>query len=411
MKWASAISTRASLEMAIREVTAQVSQQLSEPPDLAVVFISSAFASEYSRLLPLLQEAIETPFLIGCGGNGVIGGRANGTVAEMEETAALSLSVAKLPGISLHPFHISTHDLPDLDSPPNAWVDLIGVSPSENPNFIIIADPFSSKLNDLLQGLDFAYPGAIKIGGLSGIDSFSRSSGLFCGSKLHPEGLVGIAMCGPLVIDTIVAQGCRPIGETYRVIEGDRNVITKVELQSLDPLASGKVETPLEALQLVFADMNEEERELAQRALFIGVAQSGFKETLERGDFLIRNLVGVDPRIGAIAIADKVRIGQRIQFHLRDQQAAIDDLELVLRRYSHHSSERSSSPMGALMFTCNGRGTGLYNEPDYDSKLFQQFVGPIPVGGFFCSGEIGPVSGSTFLHGFTSVFGIFREKA
>jgi small ligand-binding sensory domain FIST len=410
MKWASAISTRASLEMAIREVTAQVAHQLPESPDLAVVFISSAFASEYSRVLPLLQDAIATPFVIGCGGSGVIGTRQDGSASEVEEKAALSLSVGKLPGVSLHPFHIATDDLPDLDSPPNAWIDLIGVSPADNPHFIIIADPFSSKLNDLLQGLDFAYPGAIKIGGLAGIDSFSRSSGLFCGTQLHAEGLVGMAMCGPLVIDTIVAQGCRPIGETYRVIEGDRNVITKIELQSDDPLSSAKVETPLEALQLVFADLNEQERELAQRALFIGVAQSGFKETLERGDFLIRNLVGVDPRIGAIAIADKVRIGQRIQFHLRDQQAAIDDLELVLRRYSRHGSERSSSPTGALMFTCNGRGTGLYGEPDYDSKLLQQFVGPIPVGGFFCSGEIGPVGQSTFLHGFTSVFGIFRAK-
>ena len=157
--------------------------------------------------------------------------------------------------------------------------------------------------------------------------------------------------------------------------------------------------------------MDEEERELAQNALFIGVAQSGFKPSLTRRDFLIRNLVGVDPRNGAIAVADKIRPGMRVQFHMRDAQTSEEDLENLLRRYRLERLETNvgdvkASPVGALLFACTGRGEGLYDEPNFDSDLFEKYLGPLPIGGFFCNGEIGPVGATTFLHGFTSVFGI-----
>jgi small ligand-binding sensory domain FIST len=164
-------------------------------------------------------------------------------------------------------------------------------------------------------------------------------------------------------------------------------------------------------LQNIFQSLNEEDRELAQSALFIGVAQSGFKPSLTRRDFLIRNLVGVDPRNGAIAVADKIRPGMRIQFHMRDAQTSAEDLENLLRRYRVESLEsrldsQGAAPMGALLFSCTGRGEALYDEPNFDSDLFEQYLGPLPIGGFFCNGEIGPVGETTFLHGFTSVFGI-----
>ncbi|MBE9060721.1 FIST C-terminal domain-containing protein, partial [cf. Phormidesmis sp. LEGE 11477] len=150
-----------------------------------------------------------------------------------------------------------------------------------------------------------------------------------------------------------------------------------------------------------------------ENALFVGVAQSGFKANLTRRDFLIRNLVGVNPNNGAIAVADKIRPGMRVQFHMRDAQTSEEDLEKMLRRYRVErledqlaSSRTGCSPVGALLFSCTGRGEGLYDEPNFDSDLFEKYLGPLPVGGFFCNGEIGPVGGSTFLHGFTSVFGI-----
>jgi len=410
MKWASAISTSASLETAIKEVTEQTKEQLAAQPDLAFVFVSVAFASEYERLMPLLQEQLPVAHVIGCSGSGVIG-MDDEFPSEIEEGPALSLMVAHLPNVEIKSFHLTAADLPDMDSPPQAWSDLIGVDPDVNPGFVLMADPFSSGTSELLQGMDYAYPGATKVGGLAGIESFSRYSGLFCNHRLHREGIVGVALSGEIVLEAVVAQGCRPIGELYRVSEGDRNVMLKLEPDSPDDSAAVG-QTPLEILQDIFQEMDEEERELAQNALFVGVAQSGFKPSLTRRDFLIRNLVGVDPRNGAIAVADKIRPGMRVQFHMRDAQTSEEDLDMLLSRYRIESLEnrlegkKGATPVGALLFSCTGRGEGLYDEPNFDSDLFEKYVGPLPIGGFFCNGEIGPVGSTTFLHGFTSVFGI-----
>lgn len=410
MKWVSAISTSASLETAVKEVTQQAKAQLGASPDLAFVFVSVAFASEYARLMPLIQEQLPVAHIVGCSGSGVIG-MDEEFPSEIEEGPALSMTVAHLPNVNIQSFHLTAADLPDLDSPPQDWSDLIGVTPEAQPSFVLMADPFSSGTSELLQGMDYAYPEATKVGGLAGIESFSRNSGLFCDGELHREGIVGVALSGEIVLEAIVAQGCRPIGELYRVSEGDRNIMLKLEPDDLDD--TDAAQTPLEILQNIFQGMDEEERELAQNALFIGVAQSGFKPSLTRRDFLIRNLVGVDPRNGAIAVADKIRPGMRVQFHMRDAQTSEEDLEGMLRRYRIERLENklendstSASPVGALLFACTGRGEGLYDEPNFDSDLFEEYLGPLPVGGFFCNGEIGPVGSTTFLHGFTSVFGI-----
>ena len=410
MKWASAISTHVSLETAVQDVVKTASTQLGEKPDLALVFISFAFVSEYSRLAPLLQAALPNTQIIGCSGSGVIG-MDDGFPEEVERGAALSLTLAHLPNVEIKPFHLTEIDLPDLDSPPSRWSELLGVEPKSSPNFILMADPFSSGTTELLQGMDYAYPDSVKIGGLAGVESVSRQSGLFCGADIYRDGVVGVALSGEIAIEVIVAQGCRPIGELYRVSEDKGNVM--LQLAAVDSEGAGIAQTPLEILQSIFQEMDEAERELAQNALFIGVAQSGFKSSLERGDFLIRNLVGVDPRNGAIAIADKIRPGMRIQFHIRDARTSAEDLENMLRRYrverlenNIDSNSQKLSPMGALLFSCTGRGEGLYDEPNFDSDLFERYLGPLPVGGFFCNGEIGPVGSTTFLHGFTSVFGI-----
>ncbi len=406
MKWVNALSTRPSLEAAVEDVVEQAQKLLQVPADLGLVFISSAFASEYSRLMPLLQEKLSRknlslPALIGCCGGGIVGIDGKGNVQEVEEGAALSLTLAHLPDVKVQTFHISTDVLPDPDSSPDDWVELMGVPPQDQPHFILLADPMSSGISELLQGLDFAYAGAAKVGGLADTGLSGSHSSLFCDFKQYRDGLVGVALSGNLVMETIVAQGCRPIGQPYQVVEGERNILLKLEES-----AYGKTRTPLEILQGIFEDLDEEDRALAQRSLSIGIAQSAFKQTLEQGDFLIRNVLGVDPRTGAMAIGDRVRPGQRIQFHLRDAEASEDDLTMLLERYQNQ--DQTSSPVGALMFACLGRGEGLYNRPNFDSRLFTRYLN-VPLSGFFCNGEIGPVGNTTFLHGYTSVFGICRQ--
>lgn len=407
MQWVSALSTRPSLEAAIKDVAEQARQQLQASPDLAFVFISSAFASEYSRLVPLLQEVLAVPALVGCSGGGVVGVDAAGHIQEVEGRAALSLTLAHLPEVAVHAFHLLPEELPDLDSAPDTWIDLIGVPVQDQPQFVLFASPTSPGVSELLQGLDFAYPGSIKVGGLASVNSLSGTSGLFCNDHHYEEGIVGVALSGNLILETIVAQGCRPIGQPYRIAAAERNILTQLEEQTETEEACGLTRTPLEVLQGLFQELSESDRALAQHSLFVGVAQSAFKQNLEQGDFLIRNLLGVDPRTGAIAVGDRLRIGQRIQFHLRDADASAEDLRTLLVRYQLQNG--AVSPAGALMFSCMGRGSGLYEQPNFDSQLFTQHIDGVPLSGFFCNGEIGPVGSTTFLHGYTSVFGICRQ--
>src|SRR5579883_2440805 len=395
MKWVTTLSTRPSLEAAVNEVVQKAQALLNTPPDVGFVFIATAFASEYARLMPLLREQLPAIPLIGCGGNGVIGMSANGQSQEIEEEPAIALTLASLPGVTVRAFHLTAADLPDSDSPPDAWIEQIGVSAADRPQFILLADPSAPRVNDLLQGLDFAYPGSVKVGGVASATAANGVSGLFCNDRLHREGTVGIALSGNIVLEAIVAQGCRPIGQPYWVTEGERNIVLGLEEQAdASPVPRGggalvsQKRTPLEVLQDLIQTLNEEDQMLAQNSLFVGVAQNEFKQELEQGDFLIRYLLGVDPRVGAIAIGDRIRPGQRIQFHLRDAETSAEDLEVLLERHQKATAD-SVSAIGALMFACVGRGARLYGEPNFDSRLFGRYFPNVPLSGFFCNGEIG----------------------
>jgi small ligand-binding sensory domain FIST len=408
-QWLNALSTRPSLEAAVTEVVDRLKQSLSSSVDLGVVFASSAFASDYPRLIPLILEKLPIPVLIGCSGAGIVGMNAEGKVVESEGNVALSLSVASLPGVEVHPFKIFSKELPDPDSSPDTWIDTVGVDPEKQPHFILLAEPFLSKINDLLAGLDFAYPGSIKIGGLASVSSMMAQPTLFyhannfANDYLHPEGIAGIALSGNISIEAIVAQGCRPIGSIYQIDRSERNIISSLT----DIEGSSKSCVPLDLLRDLVNNLNPSDRELVETSLFVGVARDEFKLQLGQGDFLIRNLLGVDPNTGAIAIGDRIRPGQRIQFHLRDADASARDLEILLEKYL---VEEIKPPAGALMFSCVGRGKDLYSQSNFDSELFCTYVRNTSLSGFFGNGEIGPVGGSTFLHGYTSAFGIFQPK-
>jgi len=413
IQWVNAISTCLSLEAAISDVTERIKEQLTASPDLGFLFISSAYASEYPRLVPLIQEKLPISVLIGSGGGGIVGIDEENQAQEIEGNPALSLTVAHLPGVKVQGFHISADQIPDLDSAAKAWTDLTGVSPDENPDFILLGDPFFSKVNDLLEGLDFAYPNAKKVGGLASAMAMGMQTGLFLetGSAdpitLVKEGIVGVGLSGKIEMDTIVAQGCRPVGPQYQIIQGERNVLA--EIAQVNGNSTDAAKPPLQALRELMNELSPDDQQLAQDSLFLGIARDEFKLELQQGDFLIRNLLGVDPKVGAIAVGDKLRPGQRIQFHLRDGNTSAEDLQVLLEQYQQ--DEKTSTPVGALLFSCLGRGKELYGKPNFDSGLFRQYMNQIPVGGFFCNGEIGPVGNQTFLHGYTSSFAIFRQNS
>ncbi|NCJ08444.1 hypothetical protein GS597_18420 [Synechococcales cyanobacterium C] len=413
MQWVSALSTRPSLEQAIDEVVQHTQSALQKSADLGLIFISNTFTSEYPRLLPLLQERLQVRHLIGCGGSGIIGPQMTGKTIEVEQDPALVLTLAHLPEVQIHAFHIAAESLPDPDSAPDAWINMIGVSPQAQPHFLLFADSGTAKIKDLLQGLDYAYTGSTKVGGLTGGTAFSVTSGLFCDGHRYESGTVGIALSGNIHIDTIVAQGCRPIGPLYRVTAAERHVLLQIEAQPVrtpgGTLEASQEQTPLSALQSVVNAMTPEDQVLAQKALSIGIARNEFQQTLEPGDFLIRNLIGVDPRNGAVAIGDRIRPGQRVQFHLRDAQSSQAELVALLQQYCDHQGEQSAFS-GALLFDCLGRGEQFYQQPHVDSQLLHQHISGVPLSGFFCQGEIGPIGDTTFLHGYTAVFALIRSR-
>lgn len=402
MKWVSRLSTKVSLEAALQELADQVLAVMSaDCLDLGFLFVSNAFASDYPRLLPLLHDKLPIKQLVGCSGGGIIGGG-----QELGETPAIALMVGHIPDGQFKVFHVQEGELPDLDAGPQPWQDMTGVAADLEPSFVLLGDPFSFRVNDLLQGMDFAYGRSIKVGGLAssgGLGSNAMFAVYEPGKyRLHRNGLLGLALWGDVMIDTVVAQGCRPIGPTLQVSECDRNLILGLD---------GK--RPLSLLQDIVNELSESDRELAQSSLFVGMVMNEFKANPTQGDFLIRNIIGVDPRSGAIAIGDRLRPGQRLQLHLRDAAASATDLAAVLERYDQHLNQNPTDhqPEAALLFSCLGRGERLYNQPDFDSQMFIDKIGDLPISGFFCSGEIGPVGGTTFLHGYTSVFGIVRQRS
>ena len=397
MKWASAISEQTSVESAIDECVASLRTQLGEDaPDLAVVFASSHYQQNFEAIPQLVSQGLgngsSAPMIMGCSGGGIIG---NGQ--EVEQSPALSITAASLPDVTVTPFHLASDALPDLDAGPASWEGLLKVSPSDAPQFVLLADPFSFPIQNLIMGMDFAFSGAAKIGGLASGGQQQGGNALFLGSRVHRSGAVGVAMHGNITIDTVVAQGCRPIGQPMRITQSRQNL-----LESLDG------DTPLNVLRSLYPTLNERDQGLMRNSLFLGVVMDEFIDEPQQGDFLIRNVMGMDDRTGSLAIGEMLKEGQLVQFHLRDADTSAQDLSAVLERYA--GDNRENDVHGALLFSCLGRGQYLYGRPNHDTDLFRDKVGAVPLGGFFCNGEIGPVSGTTFLHGYTSSFGIFRPR-
>lgn len=387
MQWISAVSAAPDLDRALDELAGELKPALGGPADLAVLFVSPHHQAAYGRIPELIYRRFGPRALIGCSAAGVIGGG-----RELEQQPALSLTLAALPGVEVRPFQLIQRDLPDPDAGPQQWLDLIGAPAQPPPHLLLLADPGTFDPRPLLMGLDFAYPGGAKIGGLA---SVYEGNTLFLGQAALDSGAIGLALSGNLAVDTVVAQGCRPIGQPM--------TITRCQEQFLLELDHRPA---LEVLVELYHSLSPEDQDLLNRGLHLGIASSELQEDFTHGDFLIRNVMrlGRDPDF--IAVGDHLRQGQTVQFHLRDARTAAEDLALMLRRYQARPAPTALA--GALLFTCTGRGEYLYGRPNHDSDLFRQQLGEVPLAGFFCGGEIGQVGGSSYLHGYTSSFGIFR---
>jgi small ligand-binding sensory domain FIST len=252
-------------------------------------------------------------------------------------------------------------------------------------------------MNLFLELIKEAYPQAPIIGGLASAATQPNKNTLILDDESCTEGLIGIVLNGNIRVDTVVSQGCRPIGETYIITKAENNIIYEL---------AGKNFTQI--LQETLEKAPEQDRLLAQEAIFLGIAINEYIHEYKRGDFLIRGLMGIDQKTGAGIIGDYIQAGQTIQFHVRDAQSATEDLNELLTR--QQKNEKSQKPKGALVFSCNGRGEYLFQQKNHDINIIQKHIGPVPAAGFFCAGEIGPIGGNNFLHGFTDSIGLFYPK-
>lgn len=391
MKWASSISIKENIEECVEETCAQIGTQLGDAePHMTIVFVSPHYQEDYTKIPEMIRKRMNPGMLFGCSGGGIIGGG-----SEVEQKAAFSITCAHMPGVKIQGIYSDTVSLPDQDTGPGVWREWLGVDAESRPHFIFLADPFSFRGEDFLSGIDFAYPNSKKVGGLA---SGARSHGdnvLYLEDKIYHSGLVGLALSGDVELDTIVAQGCRPIGKPMQISKCEQNL-----LQELDGTP------PLQVLEGLHGTLSESDQKLMQSSLFLGIEMNPLKDDPQQGDFLIRNLMGADRQSGALSIGAVLREGMLVQFHLRDKVMSAEDLDVMLTRY--HNQEKGEDAQGALLFSCMGRGQYLYGKPNHDSDMFKNKLGDIALGGFFCNGEIGPVGNTTFIHGYTSSFGIFR---
>jgi len=365
-------------------------------PELTVLFHSAHHLGAIDEIARRVGEAVAAPgghpALIGCTAQAVIGDG-----HEVEEGPALSIWTANLDGAAVEPFALAAAPGGPGDEPVTLGLPVIE---ADTRAVLVLGEPYTFPA-DALDQLNAATveAGIPVIGGMASGGRGPGHHALIYGGDVRTVGGVGVTISGDIRVETLVSQGCRPIGSSYTVTGAEGQVISSL---------GG--EPPLERLRDLFRSMSPEDQARMNRGLHVGVVIDEYAPEFGPGDFLIRNVLGADQGTGAIAVGEDIRIGQTVQFHIRDASAADEDLRGRLGVLELSRSGDPGRPAGALLFTCNGRGRHLFGGPDHDVAAVQSGLGPLPVAGMFCAGEIGPVGGRAFLHGFTASMALFVEQ-
>ncbi len=387
------VRAAASLARSPEEIVAELSAGIDPPirSDLAVLLFTDLDRAAASAVAMPLVEQLGIRCLIGMGAQAVI---CNGV--EYEHNDATVLWTAQLPGTTIQSFHLSQEDLVRLDeSEDETLADLIGVPAEKQPSFLLLGDPFTVDVVRLLQLLAVEYPERPAIGGLASQGADPGDNVLIFDGHALQGGACGVALSGGVRMDTIVSQGCRPIGAHCVITAAEDNVIH---------LLSGR--PPLQVVSDLLDHCSLQDRQLVQqRGLFLGRVINEYQQTFSRGDFLIRNPIAFDKDTGAMAVNDLIRTGQTVQFHVRDAGSATRDLRELLQ------AAHIDDALGGLLFTCTGRGTSLFARPHHDASAITRRRAALPLAGCFSAGEIGPIGRQNFIHQHTACAGFLAPVA
>ena len=388
MTCASALSTARNSDAAFREVLDRVAEQLDgETADLVVAFVTAHHADALGRLSTECRSRGMGRHFLGATGESIAG-----EDREIEGATAAALWAIRLPeGATIRPVRMEWAE----DGISGFPTELEG--PSSGRTFLLLADPFSFPPDRLFLTLDQSAPGLRVVGGMASGANAPGGNRLALDDRVFEDGAVGLILDGPVAIRTVVSQGCRPIGRPMIITRAQKNLIQELGRRPA-----------VEALREMFESLDQADQALVREGLHVGRVNNEYQESFGRGDFLVRNVMGADDQ-GAIAITDLVRVGQTIQFHVRDAESADEDLRHLLA--ADRRAHPDLPPAGALLFTCNGRGSRLFPAPNHDVSAIRDAFGPIPIAGFFAMGELGPIGGKNFVHGFTASIALFGAES
>ena len=385
MRFHAAVSDAEAARDAAAAVVRETREAMGGKVDVVFLFLSTHHVDDAEAVLEKVWLELDPQAVVGCSAEGVIGGD-----REIERRPGMSLLAGEIPGATFHPFHLTEWE--ELTEDTDELARRIGIGPQTRA-IVGFGDPFSTPVSKLLPAMDKAGRGAPLVGGMASSGRRSGESRLFHNDAAHTAGFAGLSIAGAIDVQTVVSQGCRPIGRPMVITKARDNVIQQL---------GGR--PALAVLKELVDELPEGDQELLAEGLFIGQAVSEYRERFGRGDFLVRNVIGIDDSDGSIGVAEYVRPGRTAQFHVRDADTASEDLSLLLEAQRSHPVP----PAGALLFSCNGRGERLFNGPCHDVGAARQAMPQTPVAGFFAAGELGPVGGRNFLHGHTASFALFR---
>jgi small ligand-binding sensory domain FIST len=355
---------------------------------LGIVFLTPHLFPHAAQVLEILRVHAQVPLLVGCSTASLIAGQ-----EELEDTRGLVLGLFNLPGADLRALHFTQRQVEEANGPAY-WRAETGIPSDRTRGWLVFVDPFHLDAESWLAGWNEAYAGRPVLGGLASGDPPQQTTQVYLNGEAHEEGGVALSVGGEVRLTGVISQGCTPIGETWTITRAERNLIHEIGNR---PAYEVLVET--------YNNLSQEEQQKTRGNIFVGLVVNEYLEQFQRGDFLIRNVLGADPRSGSIAVGARPRPGQTIQFQRRDAAAATEDMVGLLTRARQEL--RGATVYGGCLCCCNGRGQGLFGKAHHDAGLVQNHLGPLGVAGFFCNGELGPVGESNFLHGYTASLALF----